>query len=99
MEPLWPRVELPRVDPPHFEQPRMEQPEVGFRFEPPQRLGPVRNEPHREPFRFEQPYEPRAEFRNEYPRNKPYRPPQNRRNMFGFHNNDKQNYGRNDYDG
>jgi hypothetical protein len=77
MEP--PRVEppRPRMDPPHFEQPRVENPrmeqlEVGFRFEPPQRVGPVRNEPHMEPFRFDQPYEPRGEFRNEYPCNEPY---------------------------
>ena len=98
------RMEPPKVDPPRFEQPRVENPrmeqlEVGFRFEPPQKVGPIRNEPQREPFRFDQPYEPRVEFRNEYSRNEPYRPPQNWRNMFGFHNNDRQNYGRNGYDG
>ena len=57
----------------------------------------MRNEPHWEPFRFEQPYEPRAKFRNEHPRNEPYKPPQNRRNRFGFHNNDRQKCGRNGY--
>jgi hypothetical protein len=84
---------------PQFGFPRMEpfqhgigQPETGFRVEPPQRCGPIRNEPYREQFRFEQPYE----FRNEPPRNEPYRPPQNRRNRFGYQNNDRQ---RNDYDG
>jgi hypothetical protein len=86
-----PRMEPPRVGQPQFElprveplRPRMDQPEVGFRLEPPQRFGPVRNEPHRKPFRFEQPYDPRAEFRNESPRNEPYKPPQDRRNKFGF---------------
>uniref|UniRef100_A0A2N9EV97 Uncharacterized protein n=1 Tax=Fagus sylvatica TaxID=28930 RepID=A0A2N9EV97_FAGSY len=90
-----PRMEPPRVEPPRFKQSRMEQPrqpETGFRVEPPQRCGPIRNEPYREQFRFEQPYE----FRNEPPRNEPYRPPQNRRNRFGYQNNDRQ---RNDYDG
>jgi hypothetical protein len=84
---------------PQFGFPRMEpfqhgigQPETRFRVEPPQRCGPIRNEPYREQFRFEQPYE----FRNEPPRNEPYRPPQNRRNRFGYQNNDRQ---RNDYDG
>jgi hypothetical protein len=77
----------------------MGQPEVRFRFKPPQRFGPIRNEPYREQFRFEQPYDQRAKFRNEPPRNEPYRPPQNRRNRFGYQNNDRQNYGRNGYDG
>ena len=54
----------------------MEQPEVEFRYEPPQRVEPIRNEPHREPFRFDKPNEPRVEHvRNEHPRNEPYRPP------------------------
>ena len=79
---------------------RMEQPKVEFRYEPPQRVEPIRNEPHREPFRFDQPNKPRVEHvRNEHPRNEPYRPPQNRRNRFGFHNNDRHNYGRNGHDG
>ena len=78
----------------------MELPEVGFRYEPPQRVEPMRNEQHREPFRFDQTHEPRVEHvRNEHPHNELYRPSQNRRNMFGFHNNDRQNYERNDYDG
>ena len=51
---------------------RMEQPKIGLKFEPAQRLGPVRNEPHMEPFRFDQPYELRGEFRNEYPCSEPY---------------------------
>ena len=46
VEPPRRRMKPPRVDPPHFEQlrvdiPRMEQLEVGFRFEPPQWVGPV----------------------------------------------------------
>ena len=77
----------------------MGHPEVGFRFEPPQRFGPIRNEPCREQFRFEQPYDQRGEFRNELPRNEPYRPPQNRRNRFGYQNNDRQNYRRNGCEG
>jgi hypothetical protein len=43
------------------------QPETGYRFEPPQRFGPIRNEPCKEQFRFEQPYE----FRNKPPCNEP----------------------------
>jgi hypothetical protein len=77
----------------------MGQPEAGFRFQQPQKFGPIRNEPYREQFRFEQPYDQRGEFRNEPPCNEPYRPPPNRRNRFGYQNNDRQNYGRNGYDG
>ena len=62
----------------------MGQPEVRFRVEPPQRFGPIRDEPYRKQVRFEQPYE----FRNEPSRNEPYIPPQNKRNR-----------PRNDYDG
>ena len=51
----------------------MELPEVGFRYEPPQRVEPMRNEQHREPFRFDQTHEPRVEHvRNEYPCSEPY---------------------------
>jgi hypothetical protein len=96
----------PRMGQPQFGHPRMEpfqqrmgQPEAGFRFEPPQRFGPIRNEPYREQFRFEQPYVQRGEFRNELPHNEPYRSPQNMRNRFGYQNNDRQNYGRNGYEG
>jgi hypothetical protein len=82
-----PRFEQPRMEPPcfgqpQFEHPRMEplqqrigQPEAGFRFEQPQKFGPIRKEPYKEQFRFEQPYDQRGEFRNEPPRNEPYRPP------------------------
>ena len=85
MEPprFEPRMELPWIGQPQFGfsrakpfQPRIGQPEVGFRVEPPQRFGPIRDEPYREQVRFEQPYE----FRNEPPRNEPYVPPQNKRN-------------------
>ena len=91
----------PQFKPPRMEpfQPRMDQPEVRFRFKPPQRFEPIRNEPYREQFSFEQPYDQGAKFRNEPQRNEPYRPPQNRRNRFGYQNNDKQNYLRNGYDG
>jgi hypothetical protein len=68
LEPPWigqPQFEFPRVEP--F-QLGMGQPEVGFRVEPPQRFGPIKDEPYREQVRFEQPYE----FRNEPPRNEPY---------------------------
>jgi hypothetical protein len=61
MEPPWigqPQFGFPRAEP--F-QPGIGQPEVGFRVEPPQRFGPIRDEPYREQVRFEQPYE----FRNE----------------------------------
>ena len=75
-------MQLPRMGQPQFGFPRMEpfqhgigQPETGFKVEPPQRCGPIRNEPYRLQFRFKQPYK----FRNEPPRNEPYRPPQNRR--------------------
>jgi hypothetical protein len=71
MEPPWigqPQFGFPRAEP--F-QPGIGQPEVGFRVEPLQRFGPIRDEPYKEQVRFEQPYK----FRNE-----PYVPPQNRRN-------------------
>uniref|UniRef100_A0A2N9GH53 Reverse transcriptase domain-containing protein n=1 Tax=Fagus sylvatica TaxID=28930 RepID=A0A2N9GH53_FAGSY len=48
MEPPWigqPQFGFPRAEP--F-QPRIGQPEVGFRVEPPQRFGPIRDEPYRE---------------------------------------------------
>jgi hypothetical protein len=85
MEPprFEPRMEPPWMGQPQFGFPRAEpfqgQPEVGFRVEPLQRFGPIRDEPYTEQVRFEQPYE----FRNEPyvpPRNEPYVPPQNRRN-------------------
>ena len=68
-------MEPPRMGQTQFDAPRMEpiQPRMGtrrgFRFKPPQRFEPIRNEPYREHFRFEQPYDQRAEFRNEPPRN------------------------------
>jgi hypothetical protein len=50
-----PRMESPRMGQPQFGFPRMEpfqqgigQLEAGFRFEPPQRFGPIRNEPYKE---------------------------------------------------
>jgi hypothetical protein len=85
MEPprFEPRMEPPWMGQPQFGFPRAEpfqgQPEVGFKVEPLQRFGPIRDEPYTEQVRFEQPYE----FRNEPyvpPRNEPYVPPQNRRN-------------------
>uniref|UniRef100_A0A2N9I538 Uncharacterized protein n=1 Tax=Fagus sylvatica TaxID=28930 RepID=A0A2N9I538_FAGSY len=57
MEPprFEPRMEPPWIGQPQFGfsraepfQPRIGQPEVGFRVEPPQRFGPIRDEPYRE---------------------------------------------------
>ena len=52
-----PRMEPPKIGQPQFGFPRMEpfqqgigQPKTGFRFEPPQRFGPIRNEPRKEQF-------------------------------------------------
>uniref|UniRef100_A0A2N9EFY1 Retrotransposon gag domain-containing protein n=1 Tax=Fagus sylvatica TaxID=28930 RepID=A0A2N9EFY1_FAGSY len=94
-----PRMEPPRVEQPRFKQPRMEPPRMGQPQFEPHRMEPLQPRMGQLEFRFEQPYDPRVEFRNEPPRNEPYRPPQNKRNRFGYQNNDRQNYGRNGYDG